>query len=202
MKFQDIQYKASDIAVRYINEQGYKIIPTNVNFTNDKGVIFLGKGTDRIAVAIQCSYTLGAGPNNLAIRVYKFSVRRADCPVEDYGFSWDSEENRIENHIFYAISRNWLTEDARKYDAARRVTEGRYVQRMMVPAHTFAATGAYLATVRRMYGFKSAKKITVTRTKNGYIVSNDKNGRTHEVNFDPYHLMLAKNATFRHAVRR
>lgn len=202
MKFQDIQYKASDIAVKYINEQGYKIIPTDVNFMNNKGIIFLGKGTDRIAVAIQYSYTLGAGPNNLAICVYKFSVRRADCPVEDYGFSWDSEENRIENHIFYAIARDWFTEDAREYDAARRVTEGRYVQRMMVPARTFAATGAYLATVRGMYGFKTAKKITVTRTKNGYVVSNDKNGRTHEVNFDPYCLMLAKNASFRHAVRR
>ena len=201
MKLQDIQYKASDIAVKYINEQGYKIIPTNVNFMNNKGVIFLGKGTDRIAVAIQYSYTLGEGPNNLAIRVYKFTVRRADCPVEDYGFSWDSEENRIEDHIFYALSRNWFTEDVHEYDKAQRLIAKRHVQRMTT-ARTFAATGAYLATVRGMYGFKTAKKITVTRTKNGYVVSNDKNDRTHEVNFDPYHLMLAKNASYRHAVRR
>ena len=201
MKFQDIQYKASDIAAKYMNEQGYKIIPTNVNFLNNKGVIFLGKGTDRIAVAIQTAYTLGESPNNIAIRVYKFTVKRTDCPVEEYSFSWDSEENRIENHIFYALSRNWFTEDVCEYDNAQRIAAGRHVCRMTL-ARTFTATGTYLEKVRGMYGFKTAKNVTVTRTQNGYVISNDKNDRTHKVNFDPYHVGRAKYAYQRHAIRR
>ena len=127
MKYTDIQNVASDIAVSYI-EKGYRILPTNTSWSGHLAVIFLRNGLDHIAVAITRHYY----DNKLAIDTYAFQAK----PKNDIMFGWDDDENRIDHRNFFAIDRDWFTEDANEYDAARRTTESRNLT-IFKPAHSF-----------------------------------------------------------------
>lgn len=174
MKYADIQKVASDIAVSYI-AKGYSILPVNASWGGHSAIIFLRKGTDRVAVALGRGYF----PDTVIIDTYEFQSK-PDCDV--INFHWDDEENRIDHRRFFAIDRNWFTEDVHEYNTARRIHEGRYVL-TFERAHSFKPSTRYLAKMRKVYGFKTAKNISIIRSKEGYTVANDRNDRTHTVSF-------------------
>lgn len=174
MKYTDIQNVASDIAVSYI-EKGYHILPTNASWSGHLAVIFLRKGLDHIAVAIDRKYYLG---NKITVDTYAFQTKSNN----DIMFGWDDDENRIDHRNFFAIDKDWFTEDANEYDAARRTTESRNLT-IFKPAHSFKPSDAYIAKMRKVYGFKTAKHINIIRSNEGYTVVNDKNDRTYTVSF-------------------
>ena len=162
MKYRDIERMASD-AVRDYMDDGWVLELRNSSFSDFRGVHFLSRDDERIAVGIRTAYY-----NEAQVRGWSQSVnvvlmlisRSSKCSSD-----WLDPENVIYEKVLFEVNEDWYVEDGSVAVEAR----AKAIERQrgeLAPERTFHPTKAFLDKwVRGMRGWKNVKSRDVVITK-------------------------------------
>lgn len=162
MKYKDIERMTSD-AVRDYMDDGWVLELRNSSFSDCRGVHFLSRDGERIAVGIRTAYyneEQERGWSQSVNVVLMFISRSSKCSSD-----WLDPENVIYEKVLFEVNEDWYVEDGSVAVEAR----AKAIERQrgeLAPERTFHPTKAFLDKwVRGMRGWKNVKSRDVVITK-------------------------------------